>query len=276
MSLPTSAKIAIGVLLAGLAAGSAWSWSHQEAGGSRQSTDDAYVTADFTLVAPQVAGKVAEVLVEDHQAVRKGQLLARIDDRDFAVAVDIARAELTKARADLASAHAAIAQQGSTIRRASAAIDAGAATLKFARANAERYRDLASDGSASMQDRQQAESQTDAAAANHAADKAALAAAKQQLDVLGAQVAQGEAQVARAQAALAAAELNLSYTRVEAPVDGVVMTYDKPFTKEDHDAITANIVVMGEVKDGKVVYANPEDAKKTQAPRKKELSSAAK
>ena len=63
---------------------------------------------------------------------------------------------------------------------------------------------------------------------------------------------------------------------LKAPVDGVVMTYDKPFTKEDHDAITANIVVMGEVKDGKVVYANPEDAKKTQAPRKKELSSAAK
>lgn len=222
MSLPTSAKIAIGVLLAALAAGSAWSLSHDEGGGSRQSTDDAYVTADFTLVAPQVAGRVAEVLVEDHQAVRKGQLLARIDDRDFVVAVDIARAELAKAEADLASARAAIAQQGSTIRRASAAIDAGAATLKYAKANAERYRDLASDGSASVQDRQQAESQTDAAAANHAADVAALAAAKQQLDVLGAQVAQARAQVARATAAVAAAELNLSYTRIEAPVDGIV------------------------------------------------------
>ncbi|MFA4912498.1 MAG: ABC transporter substrate-binding protein [Burkholderiaceae bacterium] len=63
---------------------------------------------------------------------------------------------------------------------------------------------------------------------------------------------------------------------LKTPVEGVVMTYDKPFSKDDHDAITANIVVMGEVKDGKVVYANPDDAKKTQAPRKKEMSAAAK
>jgi len=63
---------------------------------------------------------------------------------------------------------------------------------------------------------------------------------------------------------------------LKTPVEGVVMTYDKPFSKDDHDAITANIVVMGEVKDGKVVYANPEDAKKTQAPRKKEMSATAK
>ncbi len=63
---------------------------------------------------------------------------------------------------------------------------------------------------------------------------------------------------------------------LKTPVDGVVMTYDKPFSKDDHDAITANLVVMGEVKDGKVVYANPDDAKKTQQARKKEMSSAAK
>ncbi|WP_338762634.1 HlyD family secretion protein [Massilia sp. METH4] len=222
MSLPNSAKIVIGLLVAALAAGSAWSLTHTEGGATRQSTDDAYVTADFTLVAPQVAGKVVDVLVEDHQAVRKGQLLARIDDRDFVAAVDMARADLAKAEADLVRARAAIAQQGSTIRRAAAAIDAGAATLKYAKANAQRYRDLASDGSASVQDRQQAESQTDAAAANHAADVAALAAAKQELAVLGAQVEQADAQVARARAALAAAELNLSYTRIEAPIDGVV------------------------------------------------------
>ena len=59
---------------------------------------------------------------------------------------------------------------------------------------------------------------------------------------------------------------------LQTPVEGVVMTYDKPFTKDDHDAITANLVVMGEVKDGKVVYANPDDAKKTQAPRKKDTT----
>nr|WP_314545478.1 HlyD family secretion protein [uncultured Massilia sp.] len=222
MSLPKSAKMSIAVLVAALVAGSAYSYQYRESGSAAQSTDDAYVTADFTLVAPKVAGNVVEVLVEDNQQVRKGQLLARIDDRDYVVAVDMAKAELAKANADLVRARAAIVQQGSTIKRAAAAIDADAATLKFAKANAERYRNLASDGSATQQDRQQAESQADTAAAHHTAAVAALGAARQEVDVLQAQLAQAEAQVARSKAALDAAELNLSYTRVEAPVDGIV------------------------------------------------------
>jgi branched-chain amino acid transport system substrate-binding protein len=58
------------------------------------------------------------------------------------------------------------------------------------------------------------------------------------------------------------------------PVQGVVMTYDKPFSKTDHDAITANLVVIGEVKDGRVVYAYPDDVKKTSVERKKETTAA--
>jgi len=222
MSLPRPAKITIGVLVAALAAGSAWCWHHEDSNGARQSTDDAYVTADFTQVAPKVAGNVAEVLVEDNQAVRRGQLLARIDERDYAVAVDMAQADLAQAHADQVRLRAAIAQQGSAIRRAAAAVEADDATLKFANANAARYRDLASDGSATLQDRQQAESQAQAASARRSADQAALAGAKQEVDVLNAQVAQADAHVAKAEAVLRAAELNLSYTRVLAPIDGVV------------------------------------------------------
>jgi len=222
MSLPNTAKITIAVVLAAVAAGGAYAWQHQEGQAGRQSTDDAYVSADYTAVASKVAGNVTEVLVDDNQRVAKGQLLARIDDRDYAVAVDIASADLARAQADLVRLRAAIAQQGSAIQRAAAAIAAGDATLKFARTNAARYRDLASDGSATLQDRQQAESQADAAAAHHVADVAGLAAARQEVGILDAQVAQGEAQVARSKAALKAAQLNLSYTRIEAPIDGVV------------------------------------------------------
>lgn len=222
MSLPKTAKISVAVLLAAVVAGSAYSYSHGEGHGPRQSTDDAYVTADYTLVAPKVAGNVAEVLVEDHQPVKKGQLLARIDDRDYVVAVDMAQADLAQAEADLARLRAAIAQQGSAIERATAAIAAGKATLKFAQANQARYRDLSSDGSATQQDRQQAESQAEAAAAQHQADVAALASARQQVDILKAQVAQGEAQLARSKAALEAARLHLSYTEIHAPIDGIV------------------------------------------------------
>lgn len=222
MSLPNTAKITVAVLLAAVLAGSAYSYSYGEGHGARQSTDDAYVTADFTLVAPKVAGNVLEVLVEDHQAVRKGQLLARIDDRDYVVAVDMAKADLAQAEADLARLRATVAQQGSAIERAGAAVAADEATLKFARANEARYRDLSSDGSATLQDRQQAESQAQAAAAQHKANSAALLGARQQVAILRAQVEQGEAQVARSKAALAAAELHLSYTKVAAPIDGVV------------------------------------------------------
>lgn len=222
MSLPKTARISVAVLLAAVVAGSAYSYGHGEGHGPRQSTDDAYVTADYTLVAPKVAGNVAEVLVEDHQPVKKGQLLARIDDRDYVVAVDMAQADLAQAEADLARLRAAIAQQGSAIERATAAIAAGKATLKFAQANQARYRDLSSDGSATQQDRQQAESQAEAAAAQHQADVAALASARQQVDILEAQVAQGEAQLARSKAALEAARLRLSYTEIHAPIDGIV------------------------------------------------------
>jgi membrane fusion protein (multidrug efflux system) len=222
MSLPKTAKIAVAVLLVAVAAGTFYSFGYRESNGNTQSTDDAYVSADFTQVAPKVAGNIVEVLVDDNQVVRKGQLLARIDERDFTVAVDGANADLAKANADLVRLRAAIAQQGSAIARAGAAIAADDATLKFARANQARYRDLASDGSATQQDRQQAESQADAAAAHRSADAAALAGARQEVDVLGAQVAQAQAQVARARAAVDAAQLNLSYTRIVAPIDGVV------------------------------------------------------
>jgi len=222
LSLPTPAKITVAVLLAAVLAGSAYSFSHGEGQGARQSTDDACVTADSTLVAPKVAGNVLDVLVEDHQLVKKGQLLARIDDRDYAVAVDMAKADLAQAEADLARLRATAVQQGSAIERAGAAVSADEATLKFARADEARYRDLSSDGSATLQDRQQAESQAQAAAARHKANSAALLGARQQVAILRAQVEQGEAQVARSQAALEAAQLHLSYTRIAAPIDGVI------------------------------------------------------
>ena len=134
----------------------------------------------------------------------------------------MAKADLAQAEADLSRLRATVAQQGSAIERAGAAVAADQAALTFARANEARYLDLSSDGSATLQDRQQAESQAQAAAARHKADTAALAGAHQQTAILRAQVEQGEAQVARSRAALAAAELHLSYTRIVAPIDGVV------------------------------------------------------
>src|SRR5690348_12653882 len=65
------------------------------------STDDAYVKADTTVIAPKVSGYISEVLVSDNQAVKAGQSLARIDDRDYQVAVSQARADVASAEAQI-------------------------------------------------------------------------------------------------------------------------------------------------------------------------------
>ena len=72
------------------------------------STDDAYVQADTTVIAPKVSGYLREVLVADNQPVKAGQPLARIDDRDYAVAVEQAKADVTAAQADIANVEASL------------------------------------------------------------------------------------------------------------------------------------------------------------------------
>ncbi|MGS9596073.1 biotin/lipoyl-binding protein, partial [Salmonella enterica subsp. enterica serovar Infantis] len=84
--------------------------------------DDAYVQADFTLVAPQVSGVIGKVLVEENQPVKAGDLIAAIDDRDFIVAVDAAKAQVAAAEASVAGLAARVAQQETAIRQAQAAV----------------------------------------------------------------------------------------------------------------------------------------------------------
>lgn len=138
-----------------------------------QSTDDAYVHADFTLVAPKVAGFVQDVLVEDNQPVKAGQLLARLDDRDFRTALAAAEADVLGAEANLANAEANLQRQQALIEQARAKVRAGQAELVFARHEQSRYQTLASKGAGSLQNAQQAQSRIDTASARLAEDQAA-------------------------------------------------------------------------------------------------------
>src|SRR5215831_19240694 len=124
-------SVAALAVLAG-AAGFGWYWF--ETGRYVQSTDDAYVKADYTIVAPKVSGYIAAVLVDDNQAVTTGQILARIDDRDFNTA-------LTQAQADVANADIASAQ----------------AELDFAKQDYVRYQNLQKTGWGTVQRAQQAD-----------------------------------------------------------------------------------------------------------------------
>jgi len=191
-------------------------------GGDVQRTNDAYVTADFSVVAPKVAGLIDRVEVEDNQRVRAGQELAHIDDRDYRTAVATAEAALASAQADVENLTAELARQTPVIGEAGATVSADEAARAFADANATRYRNLSLGGAGTIERQQQAASDLQQAVAIKERDTAAAAAAQRQVAVLQAQRDQAVANVQRAQAALDQARLNLSYTRVLAPVDGVV------------------------------------------------------
>ncbi|TDY51606.1 membrane fusion protein (multidrug efflux system) [Paraburkholderia rhizosphaerae] len=187
-----------------------------------ESTNDAYVAADFTLVAPRVAGQVSEVRVEDNQRVKAGQLLVRIDDRDFRAALMSADADVTAARASVANYDAEIARQPSLVDQARATLRADDASVVFARANAARYQNLSDAGAGTTQEQQHASSTLAEQLAKQSHDQAALLAAQQNLDVLRTQRDKAAGALAHAQAAREQAKLNLSYTEIRAPIDGKV------------------------------------------------------
>src|ERR1700712_2212309 len=215
------------LLLSGAAlltlAGAAWyGWDYWTVGQYLVSTDDAYVKADNTTIAPKVSGYLHEVLVGDNERIKAGQVLARIDDRDFKVALDQAKADVAAARATIASKQAQLEVQQTVIAAAEATLDVDRATLTFAVQENKRYSDLATTGYGSVQNAQQAQSRNGGAQAALARDTANLTSSQKQVDLLKAEIVQAEASLARAQAIQSQAELNLGYTTVTAPIDGVV------------------------------------------------------
>ena len=214
--------LSTGAALAVLAAATWYGWDYWTVGQYLVSTDDAYVRADSTTIAPKVAGYLQEVLVRDNERVRTGQVLARIDDRDFRVALDQAEADVAAARATIASKQAQLGVQQAVINAAKATLDVDRAVVTFASQEDKRYTDLAGTGYGSVQNAQQAQSRSASAKATLMRDEANLVSAEKQVDLLQAEIVQAIAALARAQALQQQAELNLGYTTIIAPIDGVV------------------------------------------------------
>jgi membrane fusion protein (multidrug efflux system) len=205
-----------------LLAGAAWyGWDYWTVGQYLVSTDDAYVRADSTTIAPKVTGYLNQVLVKDNERVMTGQVLARIDDRDFKVALDQAKADVAAARATIASKQAQLDVQQAVINAAKATLDVDQAVVTFAAQENKRYTDLAATGSGSVQNAQQAQARIASAQATLARDDANLISARRQVDLLKAEIVQANAALAHAEAVQHQAELNLGYTTITAPIDGV-------------------------------------------------------
>lgn len=210
----------VGIVALGAAAYAGWEyWTVWQ---FEVSTDDAYVQADVVAIAPQVAGYIQTVDVNDNQAVKAGDTLATIDQRDYQAAVDQAKADVAQAQATIADINAQLSEQQALIDEAQAAVNADQATETYAAQNNVRFGTLAKSGYGTVQDAQQAASQDKSAKAIVIKDQAALEAARKQVDTLDAQLSQAKATLAHNQAVLAQAELNLGYTVLRAPTDGIV------------------------------------------------------
>jgi membrane fusion protein (multidrug efflux system) len=194
------------------------------------------VAADASAIAPRVRGLVADVLVEDNQAVRAGTPLVRIDAEEYDARLDSAGADLADAEADVAAAHAALASLGAeqglaaaNVRATRTSIRAAAAEADRAAADRRRYESLAAQGFVTRRDLEARRAGAVGAEQAAARSLALLDVSQSEAGVtasrraaLSAALAKAEARVARARAAFALARQDREHSVVRAPIDGVV------------------------------------------------------
>jgi membrane fusion protein (multidrug efflux system) len=215
------AALALALAL-GVAGAADFGYNYLNTGRYLETTDDAYVKADSTLISPKVSGYIAQVLVGDNQPVKAGQLLARIDDRDFKTALDQAHADVAASEAAVRNLDAQITLQQPIIEQGTADVAAAEANAKFAQEEQARYDGLMKTGSGTVQRAQQTDAALRASNAQWQHSRSGLLAAQRKVDVLTTERAKALAQLDRARAVEAQAALNLSYTQIKAPVDGTV------------------------------------------------------
>jgi membrane fusion protein, multidrug efflux system len=215
-------KIVIAAVALALALGGYGSWYWWTELRFYQSTDDAYIASDVSVISPKIEGYIKEVRVRENQAVKKGAVLFVIDDSDFA-------AKLAQAQAAVATEEAAVATYGSRldlqqamIAQAQATVESAEADLTRTQQDYKRYKALMSTDFASRQRFEQAQADARKAEAETAKSQAALAAAKSQLGVLRSQRQEEVAKLQQARANLALAQNDVDSTVIRAPVSGIV------------------------------------------------------
>jgi membrane fusion protein (multidrug efflux system) len=186
-----------------------------------ESTDDAFIEAHVTPIAPQIAGRVVSLLVADNQEVHQGELLLQIDPRDAQAQLDQARAGLDAAQSRLVQATAQLKVDQARVAQETAGITAASAEALRAETDAKRYQAISRTAISESQ-LDFVASQAHASAAQVQVARSKTLAAEAQLDLSHAGIRTAEAEVAHAAAVVRTAELELSYTSVTAPEAGLV------------------------------------------------------
>jgi membrane fusion protein (multidrug efflux system) len=185
-------------------------------------TDDAYLEAHYATIAPRVAGQVVAVKVDDEDRVKAGQILVELDDRDYRTALAQAQGQVTVAQASIQNIDARIAMQKAEVAQNAAQVQQAQASLTFAQQQATRYGTLARDGWGTVQNAQQWASQQRQDEAGLKSAQHARKVTVRQLAALKAQRNSAEGKLEEATAQRDQAKLNLSYTEIRAPVDGMI------------------------------------------------------
>jgi membrane fusion protein, multidrug efflux system len=213
--------LAVGAMLLASAIGGGYVYlDHAE---HFQSTDDAFIAARQYAIAPKVSGYLTAVPGTDNQHVAAGDVIARIDERDYRIALDQAQAQVVAAQASIENVDAQLQVQQAQISANEAQVEQAQAALVFAEQQAARYGYLAQKGSGTIQNAQQYDSQLRQQQAALASAQATLKLAQRQVEALKAQRDSAVASLAQAKAQRDQAQLNLSYTTVTAAQPGRVV-----------------------------------------------------
>ena len=197
-------------------------WNRWQGAAGWQTTDDAYLQSDLTPISAKVAGYVRAVPVQDFDQVRAGQLVAEIVDDDYRATLAQAQAGVAVAKAQAEALNAQRTLQVANVQAARAVVAATAASLAQNNRDSERQKRLLSIGSSSAEASEKLATTHEQLTAQLDQTRAQAEAAARQIDVLGAQETQAQAAVAAQEAALQTAQINLGYTRIVAPQDGVL------------------------------------------------------
>lgn len=187
-----------------------------------ESTDNTYLKAHMSLISPKETGYVKEVLFEDNQKVKPGDVLAVIDDHDFQARVAQAEAQVMMEAAHIQTLETDKHTQSAKIRQEEAEISASQADLERAAKDLKRFGNLAADGAVSAQTRDAAESAHKQAAARREKTRSSRVEAESRLASLDAQIGETRAKLKAAQAALELARIDLANTRITAPFAGIM------------------------------------------------------
>ena len=210
-----------GALLAILAAGSYYGQYWFRTGRYIVSTDDAYVGVRSTTLSPKVSGYVTSILVDDNAAVKAGDVLLRIDDGDYKLAVESARDQVAVQEATVERLRRQTVAQQAAVEQAQAQVASARSAARRADLELKRQQDLATRQINSRQTLEQAQATSEQAQASVQSALAALDAAAANVEVIKAQQEEASRTLKQLRTSLEKAERDLSFTAIRAPFDGV-------------------------------------------------------